>query len=106
MASVMSRSTAQQVAHWARIGRELETSRSVSQQAIAQVLVGEAPYDGLNAKEQAVVRAQWAEHMKQRREALDLAAEFIAQGRSFVELDEDGNIVEQAAAIDDQTTAV
>ena len=105
MASVMSRSTAQQVAHWARIGRELETSQSVSQQEIAQVLEGEASYDGLNAKEQAVVRAEWAEHMEQRREALDLAAEFIAAGRSFVELDEDGNIVEHART-DDQSTAV
>ena len=105
MASVMSRSTAQQVAHWARIGRELETSQSVSQQAIAQVLAGETSYDGLNAKEQAVVRAEWAEHMEQRREALDLAAEFIAAGRSFVELDEDGNIVEHART-DDQSTAV
>ena len=106
MASVMSRSTAQQVAHWARIGRELETSQSVSQRAIAQVLECEASYDGLNAREQAVVRAEWVEHMAQRREALDLAAEFIAEGRSFVELDEDGNIVERAARTDDQSTFV
>lgn len=106
MASVMSRSTAQQVAHWARIGRELETSQSVSQRAIARVLECEESYDGLNAKEQAVVRAEWVEHMAQRREALDLAAEFIAQGRSFVELDEDGNIVEHAARTDDQSTSV
>lgn len=94
MASVMSRSIAQQIAHWARIGRELETSQSVSQRAIARVLECEAPYDGLNAEEQAVVRAAWVEHMAERREALDLAAEFIAQERSFVELDENGNIVE------------
>ena len=103
MASVMSRSTAQQVAHWARIGRELETSRSVSQQAIARVLECEAAYDELDAEEQAVVRAEWVEHMAKRREALDLAAEFITQGRSFVELDEGGNIVEHRPSTDDQS---
>lgn len=97
MASVMSRSTAQQIAHWARIGRELETSQSVSQRAIAQVLECEVSYDDLTSEEQAVVRAEWVVRMAQRREELDLAAEFIAQGRSFVELDEDGNIVEHAA---------
>ena len=103
MASVMSRSTAQQIAHWARIGRELETSRSVSQQAIARVLECEAAYDELDAEEQAVVRAEWVEHMAKRREALDLAAEFIAQGRSFVELDEGGKIVEHRPSTDDQS---
>ncbi len=106
MASVMSRSTAQQIAHWARIGRELETSQSVSQRAIALVLECEASYDDLTAKEQAVIRAEWVERMAQRREALDLAAEFIAQGRSFVELDEDGNIVEHRARTDDQSSSV
>ena len=106
MASVMSRSTAQQIAHWARIGRELETSQSVSQRAIALVLECEASYDDLTAKEQAVIRAEWVERMAQRREALDLAAEFIAQGRSFVELGEDGNIVENRARTDDQSSFV
>ena len=103
MASVMSRSTAQQIAHWARIGRELETSQSVSQQAIARVLECEASYDELDAEEQAVVRAEWVEHMAKRRETLNLAAEFIVQGRSFVELDEGGNIVEHRPPTDDQS---
>ena len=96
----MSRSTAQQIAHWARIGRELESSRSVSQQAILRVLRGDACYDGLSADEQAVVRAEWVERMTERRESLDLAAEFVAAGRSFVELDETGDIVEHRPAAD------
>ena len=53
-----------------------------------------------------MIGAEWVERMTQRREALDLAAEFIAQGRSFVELDEDGNIVEHRARIDDQSSSV
>lgn len=103
MASVMSRSTAQQIAHWARIGRELETSQSVSQRAIAQVLECEVSYDDLTAEEQAVVRAEWVVRMAQRRDELDLAAEFVAQGRSFVELDEDGNIVEHTSGAADRS---
>ena len=53
-----------------------------------------------------MIGTEWVERMTQRREALDLAAEFIAQGRSFVELDEDGNIVEHRARIDDQSSSV
>ena len=53
-----------------------------------------------------MIGTEWVERMTQRREALDLAAEFIAQGRSFVELDEDGNIVEHGARIDDQSSDI
>ena len=46
------------------------------------------------------------ELMTKRREELDLAAEFMAQGRSFVELDEDGNIVVHRPRTDDQSSSV
>ncbi|WP_420446090.1 TA system antitoxin ParD family protein [Candidatus Poriferisodalis sp.] len=93
VAPLMSRSTAQQISHWARIGRELEASPTVSLRAIEQVLECEASYDELNSYEQAVVRAEWAERAEQRRRDLNFAAEFATQGRSYVELDDDGNIV-------------
>jgi len=92
---VQSRSAAQQVAHWARIGREIEASASISPRDVAAVLNGSRPYDGLSAKEQAVVRAEWAERMDARRLALDLSAEFTAKGRSWVELDKEGTVVER-----------
>ncbi|MGZ4693814.1 MAG: TA system antitoxin ParD family protein [Acidimicrobiales bacterium] len=90
---LMSRSASQQITHWARIGRELEAAGSVSQRAIADVLAARQDYDQLTAEEQAVVRAEWAERIDARREALDLAQEFSDQGRSYVELDDDGEIV-------------
>lgn len=93
VAPTMSRSTAQQVSHWARIGKELEASPSVSLRDIEQVLACEASYDDLSTREQAVVRAEWAARSEQRRRDLDFAAEFAAEGRSFVELDDEGNIV-------------
>jgi hypothetical protein len=93
--SVQSRSASQQVAHWARIGREIEASASISHREIAAVLAGSRSYDDLGPKEQAVVRAEWAARMDAAREELDLAAELARTGRSWVELDERGRVVER-----------
>lgn len=92
---VQSRSASQQVVHWARIGRELEASGSVSAKEIADVLAGSRSYDSLTAKEQALVRAEWSARMDARREALDLARQFTAAGRRWVELGDDGKVVER-----------
>jgi hypothetical protein len=92
---VQSRSASQQVVHWARIGRELEASASVSARAIAEVLAGSRSYDALDPKEQAMVRAEWAARMDARREALDFTKSFVAAGRVWVELDDEGNVVER-----------
>lgn len=90
---VQSRSASQQVAHWARIGREIEASASTSYKDIAQVLAGSRSYDLLSAKEQAVVRAEWSTRMDSLRNALNLAEEFSAVGRTWVELGNDGSVV-------------
>jgi hypothetical protein len=102
---VMSRSASQQVSHWARIGRELEAAASVSQRTITEVLAGEASYDRVTAEEQAVVRAEWSERIDTRIASLDLARLFAAEGRSFVELDDDGAVARRTVAGDPTTTA-
>lgn len=94
---LMSRSAAQQVTHWARIGRELEASRGISHAAIAAVLDGRRDYDTLTDHEQALVRAEWAERITERREGLNLAQQFESAGRSYVELDQDGNVIRHGA---------
>jgi hypothetical protein len=91
---VQSRSASQQVVHWARIGREVEASRSISQREVAEVLAGSRSYDSLSPKAQAVVRAEWSVRIDERRSALNLAEEFVAQGRSWVELDDSGAVVQ------------
>ena len=92
--TVMSRSAAQQINHWARIGRELETSAGVSHRDIAQVLAGQSSYDTLNGREQAMVRAEWDERTVEAREGLNFAAEFEAAGvAGWVEADAHGNTV-------------
>lgn len=91
---VQSRSASQQVVHWARIGREIEASASIAYRDIAEVLAGSRPYDALGAEEQAVVRAEWSARMDAVRASLNLAEQFAAAGRTWVELDDDGNVVE------------
>lgn len=93
VASVMSRSTTQQIAHWARIGRELEASPQVSIEEVSAVLRHSKSYDELGTEEQAVVRALWTERMAALRDALRLDEEFVHEGRPWVELDDSGKLV-------------
>ncbi|MBM7368101.1 TA system antitoxin ParD family protein [Gordonia hydrophobica] len=90
---VTSRTLPQQIAHWARIGREVELSPTVNHRKIARVLEGADAYDSLDDTEQAIVRQQWEERMDEVRRSLDFAADFAAAGESYSELDDDGNVV-------------
>lgn len=91
--AVMSRSAAQQINHWARIGRELETAQGISHRDIEAVLAGSSGYDSLSAREQAVVRAEWDERIAATRDELNFEAEFIAAGETWVESDAEGRTV-------------
>lgn len=92
-ARITSRTVPQQIAHWARIGRELEMSPQVSHRQVARVLAGTGSYDALEEHEQAIVREEWADRMAAQRATLDYAARFTAAGESYSELDEGGNLV-------------
>lgn len=86
-----SRSAAQQLNHWARIGREFEASRNVSQADIARVLAGDGSYDALREREQAAVRVGWDERIAEGIGGLDFEAEFRAAGDTWVEADDEGH---------------
>jgi hypothetical protein len=90
---VMSRSTSQQLTHWARIGREIEAAEGMSPKAISEVLAGTAHYDHLNTGSQAVVRALWSEALDDRIAGVNFQTRFMAEGRAYAELDDDGNVV-------------
>ncbi len=92
-AKQMSRSLSQQVAHWARIGRELERSPGITVAAVQAVLDGKGNYDALGNQEQAIVRAGWAERLDEARAGLRLDQVLSEQGREVVELDADGVVV-------------
>lgn len=96
--TAQSRSASQQVVHWARIGREIEASESISAKEIGAVLAGARSYDSLGPREQAVVRAEWTARMDELRASVDLAASFRDAGQTWVELDDAGNVVERGGA--------
>ncbi|WP_420624395.1 hypothetical protein [Candidatus Poriferisodalis sp.] len=59
------------------------------------MLTGEADYDSLNFFEQVVFRSRRDERISERLRNLDLEAVFAAEGRSYVELDDEGNVAER-----------
>jgi hypothetical protein len=91
--AVNSRSAAQQINHWARIGREFEASGRVSQRDIERVLAGDGSYDTLGEREQAIVRASWDEQVADRIAALDFETEFAEAGETWSEADDAGRLI-------------
>lgn len=96
-ADAAGRSAAQQIGYWAKLGRELERSGSVSVREVAEVLAGARSYDDLDPKAQATVRAEWDARIEARRAALNLAERFAAEGRSWVEAGPSGTTVRRPA---------
>lgn len=96
--AVQSRSAAQQLAHWARIGRELEASAAVSHRDVEAVLAGGGSYDALGEREQAIVRGAWDEAITERLASLNLERTFRAAGVEWVEADEEGGLVTRGIA--------
>lgn len=92
-AAISSRTVPQQLAHWARIGRELEMSPGVNQRAIARVLSGTGSYDSLGEEEQALIRAAWADRITTLRGELNYIDQFVATGEAYSEADEEGNLI-------------
>ena len=92
-AQIASRTVPQQIAHWARIGREMETSPTVNHRQISRVLAGESTYDFLAEEEQAIVRERWAERTRTMREGLNYETGFASAGEEYSELDDDGNLI-------------
>lgn len=70
---------------------------STSRRDVQRVLAGEATYDGLDERGQAIVRASWDEQIAQRLARSDLAAEFTRSGRSWTEADEQGRAIRRDA---------
>lgn len=90
---VHSRSAAQQLDHWARIGRELEASPAVTHDQVARVLAGDASYDALGDRAQAIVRAAWDQSLPDRLAGLNFEDRLNAAGEPWAEADAEGNVV-------------
>lgn len=90
---IHSRSAAQQLAHWARIGRELEASPAVTHGAVEKVLTGQLSYDAADGHAQALVRAQWDENIDAAIAKLDFTGKLSTAGRPWPEANENGDVV-------------
>lgn len=91
---LQSRSAAQQITHWARLGREMEASRAITAHAITAVLEGRTPYDDIDTEGQAVVRATWTDRLDAVAAGIDLASEFEAARRAhWVDIAPDGTLI-------------
>lgn len=101
--SVHSRSAAQQIDHWARIGQAVEASPQVKHEQIERVLRGQESYDGLDDDAQAIVRARWDAQLAKDLAEADFTEELDAAGLPWAEADADGNIVMHDPAAADQT---
>lgn len=93
-----SRSAAQQLNHWANIGRALEASGTLSHRDIERVLTGDGSYDALAEREQAVIRAMWDERITTGIAGLNFEREFTDAGESWSEADGEGRVVTRDAA--------
>lgn len=89
---LLGRSTASQLAHWARLGRAIEAA-GISTASVRTVLGGEVAFDDLSVEDQATVAAAWSIRMAEMTADLDMAAEHTAAGTPYSELDDDGNVV-------------
>lgn len=96
-----SRSAAQQLHHWAKVGREVESSPGITHQEIERVLAGQTPYDEVSGAAQAAVRVAWDEQIASKIAGLDLQERFESAGLSWVEAAPDGNAVHRNAGTTD-----
>lgn len=95
VAPTTSRSTAQQLSHWARLGREVEATVIVAarRRAVDAVLAGRVGYDQLTADEQAVVRTAWQERIDDLLERVDVGQQRLNDGKTYLALDDEGAVV-------------
>nr|MBA2609984.1 hypothetical protein [Actinomycetota bacterium] len=91
------RSAAQQLSHWARIGREIENSSAMSVAARGR-LADAATYDRLAPAEQALVRAAWEDAMQARIGGLNLRADLLAEGRRYLVVGDAAGVAHQLPA--------
>ncbi len=86
-----SRSAAEQVNHWARIGQSLAMHQAASRRRVEAVLAGTLPMSALRPDEREVVNAELDAAITARAQSTPLGQ---AAGGTTVALDEDGRLVE------------
>jgi len=98
-----SRSTRQQLDHWARLGMRISARSTAARRRIERALAGEIPLADLSDDEQAVANAELDVSIAGAASRTSYADRLAGEGVTTVTLDEDGNLVERRP---DGTTTV
>jgi hypothetical protein len=89
-----SRSTKQQLDHWARVGRAVSMHGTAGRLRVERALAGELPLSGLVESERLVANAELDVEIQRRAEAISFGAQLAAEGVTTVALADDGTLLE------------
>lgn len=97
-----SRSAAQQIDHWARLGRNISMHQTAARRRVEAALAGELALTELTAEERLVVHAELDVAVAEVAQSTSFGDALAAEGITTVALDDDGNLV---AYLPDGTTS-
>jgi hypothetical protein len=93
VSAVWSRSMTQQIEYWARLGRALERSPSVSMSRVQTALQGQLEFDELNADERALVLGRLEAMVFDPQGDVTLQRQLRETGHAYTAMDEKGALV-------------
>ncbi|MET9326951.1 hypothetical protein [Tsukamurella sp. NPDC003166] len=88
------RSTAEQINHWARVGREFSIHETAARSRVEAALAGMLAVDELDAAESKVYNAEVRVGIRDRLRNVDFGAVLAGRGIVTVALDDEGRLVE------------
>jgi hypothetical protein len=88
-----SRSTKQQLDHWARVGRTVSTHHSTARRRVEAALDGTMPLKDLTPEERLVANAELDAALAERLGTVDYGDVLAAEGVVTVALDDEGRLV-------------
>src|SRR6056297_1400160 len=103
-AAAESRSTRQQLDHWARLGMRVSMRSTAARRRIERVLSGEAPLASLDEEERAVANAELDLSIAAAAQSTSYADQLAREGVTTVVIDDAGRFVERRP--DGTTTAL
>jgi len=89
-----SRSSKQQLDHWARVGRAVSEHHSAARRRVEAALAGELELSELTDPERVVVDAELDAAIQENLHRTHYGSVLAARGITTVALDDDGNLVE------------
>ena len=88
-----SRSAAQQIDHWARLGRNISMHQTAARRRVEAALAGELPLAELTVEERLVVHAELDVAVAEAAQTTSFGEVLAGEGITTVALDDDGTLV-------------